>query len=45
MLHTLSLVHRFADDLSVPDFPDFKNFMYLNQGSCVAAYTQKNLVS
>ncbi len=29
----LSMVHRFVDDLLVPDFPDFENFMYLNQGS------------
>jgi hypothetical protein len=33
VLHRLSLVHRFVDDLFVPDFPDFQNFMYLNQGS------------
>jgi hypothetical protein len=45
VLHRLSLVHRFADDLSVPDFTDFENFMYLNLGSCVAAYTQNHLVS
>ncbi len=31
MLHRLSLVHRFVDDLFVPDFPDFENFMYLDQ--------------
>jgi hypothetical protein len=29
----LSLVRRFVDDLFVPDFPDFENFMYLNQDS------------
>jgi hypothetical protein len=33
VLHRLSLVRRFVDDLFVPDFPDFENFMYLNQGS------------
>ncbi len=33
VLHRLSLVHRFVDDLFVPDFPDFVDFMYLNQDS------------
>jgi len=33
VLHRLSLVCRFVDNLFVPDFPDFENFMYLNQGS------------
>jgi hypothetical protein len=33
VLHRLSLVCRFVDDLFVPDFPDFVNFMYLNQDS------------
>ncbi len=33
VLHSLSLVFRFVDDLFVPDFPDFENFMYLNQDS------------
>jgi hypothetical protein len=33
VLHRLSLVRRFVDDLFVPDFPDFDNFMYLNQDS------------
>ncbi len=33
MLHRLSLVGRFVDDLFVPDFPDFENFMYLEQDS------------
>jgi hypothetical protein len=33
VVHRLSLVCRFMDNLFVPDFPDFKNFMYLNQGS------------
>ncbi len=32
-IHRLSLVCRFVDDLFVPDFPDFENFMYLNQVS------------
>jgi hypothetical protein len=27
VLHRLSLVGRFVDDLFVPDFPDFENFM------------------
>jgi hypothetical protein len=31
--HRLSLVRRFVDDRFVPDFPDFGNFMYLNQDS------------
>jgi hypothetical protein len=29
----LSLVCRFVDELFVPDFPDFENFMYLIQDS------------
>jgi hypothetical protein len=33
VLHSLSLVLRFVDDLFVPHFPDFENFMYFNQGS------------
>ncbi len=33
VLHRLSLVCRFVDDLFVPDFPDFVNFIYLNQDS------------
>ncbi len=33
VLHRLSLVHRFVDDIFVPDFPAFVNSMYLNQGS------------
>jgi hypothetical protein len=33
VLHRLSLVCRFVDDLFVPDFPDFVDFMYLNQDS------------
>ncbi len=33
VLHRLSLVCRFVDDLFVPDFPDFENFMYLDQDS------------
>jgi hypothetical protein len=31
VLHRLSLVRRFVDDLFVPDFPDLENFMYLDQ--------------
>jgi hypothetical protein len=45
LLHRLSLVHRFVDDLFVPDFPDFENFIYLTKALLVAAYTQKPLVS
>ncbi len=33
VLRRLSLVRRFVDDLFVLDFPDFENFMYLNQDS------------
>jgi hypothetical protein len=33
VLHRLPLACRFVDDLFVPDFPDFVNFMYLNQDS------------
>jgi hypothetical protein len=33
VVHRLSLVHRFVDDLFVLDFPDFVNFMYLSQDS------------
>jgi hypothetical protein len=33
VLHRLSLVHRFVDDIFVPDFPAFVNSMYLNQDS------------
>jgi hypothetical protein len=33
VLHRLPLVRRFVDDLFVPDFPFFVNFMYLNQNS------------
>jgi hypothetical protein len=33
VLHGLSLVRRLVDDLFFPDFPDFENFMYLNQDS------------
>ncbi len=33
MLHMFSMVYRLVDDLFVPNFPDFENFMYLNQGS------------
>jgi hypothetical protein len=46
VLHRLSLVHRFVDDLFVPDFPDFVNFMYLNQdsfGSCIYPKTSCKL--
>ncbi len=33
VLHSLSLVRRFVDDLFVPDFSDFEYSMYLNQDS------------
>jgi hypothetical protein len=33
VLHSLSLVRRFVDDLFVLDFLVFENFMYLNQYS------------
>jgi hypothetical protein len=33
VLHGLSLVHRFVDDLFVLDSADFENLMYLDQGS------------
>ncbi len=33
VLHRLSLVRRFVDDLFVPDVPVFENFMYLDQDS------------
>jgi hypothetical protein len=46
VLHRLSLVRRFVDDLFVPDFPDFENFMYLiTKTLLVVAYTHKPLVS
>jgi hypothetical protein len=43
--HRLSMVHRFVDDLFVPDFPDFENFMYLNQSSFGSGIHPKHLVS
>jgi hypothetical protein len=45
VLHRLSLVRSFVDDLFVPDFPDFENFMYLNQDSCGSGIYLKPLVS
>jgi hypothetical protein len=33
VLHRLSLVRRFVDDLFVPDVPVFEDFMYLDQDS------------
>jgi hypothetical protein len=33
VLHSLLLVRRFVDDLFVPNFLDFENFLYLNQDS------------
>jgi hypothetical protein len=45
VLHRFSMVHRFVDDLFVPDFPDFENFMYLNQGSFGSGIHPKHLVS
>jgi hypothetical protein len=51
VLLSLSLVCRFVDDLFVPNFLDFENFMYLNQdsfsnniypkASCKLNYTSK----
>jgi hypothetical protein len=41
VLRSLSLVCRFVDDLFVPDFPDFENFMYLNQDSFVSGIYPK----
>ncbi len=42
MLHRSSLVRRFVDDLFVPDFPDFENFMYLEQDPLVV-HIPKNI--
>ncbi len=33
VLHSLSLVCRFVDDLFIPNFLDLENFVYLNQDS------------
>jgi hypothetical protein len=33
VLHSLYLVRRFLDDLFVPNFLDFENFMYLYPNS------------
>jgi hypothetical protein len=33
VIRRLSLVHRFVDDIFIPDFPAFVNSMYLNQDS------------
>jgi hypothetical protein len=41
----LSLVHRLVDYLFVPDFPDFENFMHLNQDSYGSGIYPKPLVS
>jgi hypothetical protein len=45
VLHGLSLVHRFVDDLFVPDFPDLRIPCTLTKALLVVAYTQKPLVS
>jgi hypothetical protein len=42
VLHSLSLVHRFVDDLFVPDFPNFENVMYL--GSSIYPKTSCKLI-
>jgi hypothetical protein len=52
VLHRLYLVCRIVDDLFVADFPDFENFMYLDQDSfhggiypkisCELKYTSKS---
>jgi hypothetical protein len=44
VLHRLSLVRRFVDDLFVPDVPVFENFMYLDQ-DFFGGSIQKHLVS
>jgi hypothetical protein len=44
VLHSLSLVRRFVDDLFVPDFPDLRTSCTLSKTLLVAAYTQKPLV-
>ncbi len=41
MLHSLLLVRRFVDDLFVSNFPDFENFLYLNQDSFGSGIYQK----
>ncbi len=41
VLHSLSLVCMFVD-LFVPNFPDFENFMYLNQDSFGSDICQKS---
>jgi hypothetical protein len=33
VLHRLSLVCRFVDDLFIPNFPEFESFMYLDKDS------------
>jgi hypothetical protein len=45
VLHRLSLVCRFVDDLFVHDFPDFENFMYLDQDSFSGGIYPKHLAS
>jgi hypothetical protein len=52
VLHRLSFVCNFVDDLFVADFPDFENFMYIDQDSfdggifpktsCELNYTSKS---
>jgi hypothetical protein len=41
MLHRLCLVRRFVDDLFVPNFPHFENFMYLDQDSSSSSIYSK----
>jgi hypothetical protein len=43
VLHRLYLVCRIVDDLFVADFPDFENFMYLDQDSLMVAYIPNNI--
>jgi hypothetical protein len=45
VLHSLSLVRRFVDDLFVPDFPDLRTSCTLTKTLLAAAYTQKPLAS
>jgi hypothetical protein len=45
VLHRLSLVRRFVDDLFVPDFQTLRISCTLTKALLVAAYTQKHLVN
>jgi hypothetical protein len=41
VVHSLSMVRRFVDDLFVPNFLDLENFMYLDLDSFRSTITQK----